>query len=68
MALLSGLLGLVLVLVVRRRGWRRNRDGALGGGLDGRLRMGGGVWCAGEILTGSSGSDAVTPAGATIPS
>ena len=68
MALLSDLLGLVVVLVVRWRGRRRNRGGALGGCLDGWLRMGGGVWCAREILAGSSGAGAVTPAGATIPS
>ena len=63
-------LGLVVAFAVRRHGWWRNRGGArwwTANWLVGFDPVGRWGLELGEILAGSSGSGAVTPAGATIP-
>ena len=62
--------GPVVVVSVRRRGWRCDRGGACwwaASWLVGSDPVGRWGLELGEILAGSSGSDTVTPAGATIP-
>jgi hypothetical protein len=53
-------MGGVKIAVALAGGWR--------GGWFASAQPGSGVWSAGEILAGSSGSNAETPAGAIIPS